>query len=290
MKRIPSAGRVLQLTPTCLALGAFFVVPMLLVLLISFDQRGPHGGIAPAQSGHLLDNYRAASDPLYLRVFGRSTWMALLTTALCLVMSYPVAYYIALTVRPSWKNTLLALVAVPFWTSFLIRTYAWVLILRSEGLLNTLLLKLHLIGTPLELLPSNTAILLGLVYGELPFMILPLYASLEKLDRSLLEAAADLGAGPWKAFWRVTVRLTMPGIVAGAVIVFIPSIGQFVVTDVLGGGRIELIGNVIYDQFLTSANNPPFGAALTLSLSGVVLIMLLLYAFYARQTLQAVEL
>jgi spermidine/putrescine transport system permease protein len=297
MKQRLAAIRTMQLAPTWIALGLFFAMPILLMLAVSFGQRGAHGGIAAVphvaeyiRSGHLLDNYRKVADPLYARVLWRSVWMALVTTALCLVVSYPVAYYIALVARASWKNTLLALVAVPFWTSFLIRTYAWVLILRSEGLLNAVLLKLHVIGAPLNLLPSNTAILLGLVYGELPFMILPLYASLEKLDRTLLEAAADLGAAPRSAFWRVTVRLTMPGIVAGSVIVFIPSIGQFVVTDVLGGGRIELIGNVIYDQFLTSANDPPLGAALALALSGIVLVMLLGYAIYARGRGEGLEL
>jgi spermidine/putrescine transport system permease protein len=274
--------RYLQLSPTWLALGGFFLAPMLLMLAVSFAHRGLHGGWAFSRTLPMTQNYREAAEPLYRGVFWRSLWLAIVTTVLCLVVSYPVAYFIALVARAKWKNTLLILVAIPFWTSFLIRTYAWVLIFRTEGLLNTLLLKVHLIHQPLLLLPSWFAILVGLIYGELPFMILPLYASIEKLDRTLLEAAGDLGAGGWGTFWRVTVPLTMPGILAGTVLVFIPSIGQFVVTDVLGEGKLELIGNVIYDQFLTSANNWPLGSALSFSLTAVVLVMLIIYALYAK--------
>src|SRR5258706_8183261 len=171
--------------------------------------------------------YKATRESPYPEIFCLSLWMALVTTVLCLIISYPVAYYIALVARPQRKNLLLALVAVPFWTSFLIRTYAWVLILRSEGLLNSLLLHVHFIHQPLQLLPSNFAIMLGLVYGELPFMILPLYASLEKLDRTLLEASSDLGAGGRGTFWPVTVRLTMARGASGVVLGFIPSIRSY---------------------------------------------------------------
>ncbi len=288
---------ILALIPTWLVLGAFFLAPLAIMLLISFAERGLHGGIAPIndlkhylRSGAFLQNYRDIADPLYLNIFWLSLWMAIVTTVLCLLVSYPVAYYIALVVKPSRKNLLLALVAVPFWTSFLIRTYAWVLILRTEGLLNTALIHLHLIHAPIQLLPSKFAILLGLVYGELPFMILPLYASLEKLDRTLLEAGNDLGASGWATFWRVTVPLTMPGILAGIILVFIPSIGQFVVTDVLGGGKLELIGNVIDDQFHGEARNPPLGSALAFGLTAAVLILLMAYAMYAKRTRQEVAL
>ena len=171
---------------------------------------------------------------------------------------------------------------VPFWTSFLIRTYAWMLILRSAGLVNTVLIGSGVIDRPLDLLYNNFSVMVGLVYGELPFMILPLYASLEKLDRSLLEAAADLGAGARSAFWRVTVPLTLPGIVAGTVLVFIPSIGQFVVSDLLGGAKTILAGNLIQNQFAI-ARNQPFGAAVAFELTAVVLLLLLAYAGYARR-------
>ena len=273
----------IPLLPTWLVLGVFFLAPLAIMFIISFAQRGPHGGIEWVE--HLRDlpqNYKDSADTLYLHIFWLSLWMAVLTTVLCLLISYPMAYYIALVAKPSRKNLLLALVAVPFWTSFLIRTYAWVLILRTEGLLNATLLHLHLIHEPLQLLPSHFAIMLGLVYGELPFMILPLYASLEKLDRTLLEASNDLGAGGWGTFWRITVPLTMPGILAGIVLVFIPSIGQYVVTDVLGGGKIMLIGNVIEAQFL-GARNAPFGASLAFELTAVVLALLMIYAFQVKR-------
>src|SRR5947209_2793523 len=165
------------------------------------------------------------------------SWMAALTTALAVAVSFPIAYYLAILAPPRWKGLLLGLVVVPFWTSFLIRTYAWMFILRSEGLLNLALVGSGLVRHPLELLYTQTAVMIGLVYGELPFMILPLFASLEKLDRSLLEAASDLGAGRVQTFRRVTLPLTLPGLAAGIVLVFIPSLGQFVASDLLGGAR-----------------------------------------------------
>lgn len=277
------------LLPTWLVLGAFFLAPLAIMFVISFATRGRYGGIEPIEnlreyirSPAFFQNYRDSVDDEYPGIFWLSFWMAALTTIFCLIVSYPVAYYIALVVKPKWKNLLLALVAIPFWTSFLIRTYAWVLILRSEGLLNTALLQLHVIHQPLQLLPSNFAIMLGLIYGELPFMILPLYATLEKLDRTLLEASNDLGAGGWGTFWRVTAPLTMPGIVAGVVLVFIPSLGQFVVSDVLGENKLQLIGNVIQEQF-TRARNKPLGSAFAFELTAVVLVLLMIYAVYARR-------
>ena len=289
MRRSPRHLPPITLLPTWLILGAFLLAPLAIMLVISFARRGDHGGIAPIEhfaqyisTGAFLQNYKESTDPVYLAIFWQSLWMAVVTTILCLIVSYPMAYYIALVARRQRKNLLLALVAVPFWTSFLIRTYAWVLILRTEGLLNTALLHLHLIREPLQLLPSHFAIMLGLVYGELPFMILPLYASLEKLDRMLLEASNDLGAGGWGTFWRVTVPLTMPGILAGVVLVFIPSLGQFIVSDMLGGGKKVLIGNVIQDQF-TTARNPPLGSALAFELTAIVLVLLMGYAFYTQR-------
>jgi spermidine/putrescine transport system permease protein len=174
------------------------------------------------------------------------------------------------------------LVAVPFWTSFLIRTYAWMFILRTEGLANHLLLGLGWIHRPLDLLYTQLAVMIGLVYGELPFMVLPLYAALEKLDPALLEAAADLGAGRWARLARVTVPLALPGIAAGAVLVFIPSLGQFVVSDLLGGARSMLLGNLVQNQFAV-ARNQPFGAALALELTAAVLALLGGYALFARR-------
>ncbi len=279
----------LLISPTWLVLGGFLVLPLAIMLVISFAQKGVYGGIKPIEdfwsyltSGQFLSNYAKSLDPLYLKIYWRSVWMAVLTTALCLAISYPMAYYIAVVAPAKRKNLLLGLVVIPFWTSFLIRTYAWMLILRTEGLINTVLMKMGLIGAPLDLLYNDFSVMLGLVYGELPFMILPLYASLEKLDLTLLEAASDLGSHHMDTFWRVTVPLTMPGIVAGVVLVFIPSIGQFVVSDLLGGAKSILAGNLIQNQFAI-VNNRPFGAAVAFELTAVVLMLLMAYAFYTKR-------
>jgi spermidine/putrescine transport system permease protein len=194
-----------------------------------------------------------------------------------------VAYWLALVVPQRLRGALLALLVLPFWTSFLVRMYAWVFLLRSEGLLNMTLLAFGL--PPVELLYTPAAVLIGQVYGELPFMILPLYASLEKLDRTLLEAAADLGASPSRALCRVTLPLTVPGIVAGAVLVFIPSLGAFLAPDLLGGGRSVYVGNLIQNQF-TVARDVPFGAALSFLLS----IAVLAFVYLARRPLRAARL
>lgn len=279
----------LLMSPAWLILGTLLVAPLLIMLVISFGQKGLHGGLQPVADwfayithGDFLANYRRSLEPSYLSIYWRSLWMAVVTTVLCLLISYPVAYYIAVTAQPKWKNTLLALVVIPFWTSFLIRTYAWMLILRTKGLINTVLLGLGLIDQPLDLLYNEMAVMIGLVYGELPFMILPLYASLEKLDLTLLEAASDLGSHHLDTFRRITLPLTLPGIVAGVVLVFIPSIGQFVVSDLLGGAKSMLAGNLIQNQFAL-ANNKPFGAAVAFELTAVVLLLLLTYASYTKR-------
>ena len=201
---------------------------------------------------------------------------------LCLLVAYPVAWWIARRAPPRWRNALLALVILPFWTSFLVRTYAWIVLLRSEGVVN---LALEALSLPrAALLYNDFAVLLGQVYGELPFMNIPLYVSIERLDSALLEAAADLGAGWWQAFGRVVVPQTMPGIVAGCVLVFIPSLGAYLAPDLLGGGKTAYIGNLIQSQFAV-ARDMPFGAALSFVLSLVV--VLLLVAF--RRPLQSAQ-
>ena len=275
--------------PAWIALGIFFLAPLVLMLAVSFAERGTYGGIEPVgnlwaylRSGAFLGNYIRSFGALYLWIGWRSLWMAALTTALAIVVSFPIAYYLAILAPARWKGVLLGLVVVPFWTSFLIRTYAWMFILRTEGLLNHVLMGTGLVHHPVELLYTQTAVLIGLVYGELPFMILPLYASLEKLDRSLLEAAADLGAGGAQSFRRVTLPLTLPGLAAGVVLVFVPSLGQFVVSDLLGGARSMLLGNLIQNQFAV-ARNKPFGSALAFELMAAVLVLLLAYAVYAKR-------
>jgi spermidine/putrescine transport system permease protein len=246
----------------------------------SLGRRSVYGGIVHVWSAV---NYVRALEPIYLRIFARSLGLALGTTVLCLAAAYPVAYWLGLRVAPRWRNPLLVLVILPFWTSFLVRMYAWIFILRSEGLLNLALGGLGL--PPLSLLYNDVAVMIGQVYGELPFMILPLYASIEKLDRALLEAAADLGAGPSRALWRVTVPLTAPGIVAGCVLVFIPSLGAYLAPDLLGGARTVYIGNLIQSQFAV-ARDMPFGSALSFLLSLAVLALLYLF----RKPLRAANL
>jgi len=253
-------GRIgwLLLAPLVLWALAFVVAPAAIMLVYSFARRGTLGGVV---LGFTLEAYQSVVDPVYLQIVTRSIAYAGLTTAICLAAGYPVAYLIG-RAELRWRNLLLMAVMVPFWTSFLIRTYAWVTILKSEGLLNSLLLQLRLIAEPLELLYTPGAVVLGLVYTFLPFMILPIYSSVEKLDGALIEAALDLGAGPLRAFSRVIVPLTSPGIAAGVLLVFVPSLGIYAVNDILGGGRVDMIGNIIENQFKGNARNWPFGAAL----------------------------
>ena len=251
-------------------LVGFFLLPLAYLLAVSFARRSPYGTIEWALG---FSNYWRAFQPLYLGVYWRSFWMALLTTALCMLLGYPVAYTLALKVSGRWKSALLMLVVIPFWTSFLIRTYAWMVILRTEGVVNTALLALHLTHEPLRLLYTPLAVFIGLVYGELPFMILPLYAVLQKLDPILLEAAQDLGADRWHTFLRITLPISLPGLSAGGVLVFIASIGAFITPDLLGGARTIMVGNLIQNQF-ASVRDQPFGSAVAFLLTFVVLVLL----------------
>lgn len=251
----------------------FVIVPGAILLVYSFCERDEIGGVV---FRFTWDNYVRVFDPVYLRIFGRSIWYAGLTTAICAVVGYPVAYYMA-RAGESLRNKLLLLVMVPFWTSFLIRTYAWITILKQEGLLNGLVRGLDLGVGPFDLLYTPTAVVIGLVYAYLPFMILPIYGSAEKLDNSLIEAAYDLGAGPLRAFSSVIVPLTMPGIAAGTLLVFVPAIGMFAITDLMGGAKVPMIGNVIQNQFLL-ARNWPFGAAL-----GVVFMLMFAFTYVLLQ-------
>ena len=256
-----SSGRAASwwlLGPGLLWMGLLFFVPLCLVVVISFAGRGTYGGIVWSFS---LVNYLDLLHPLYARILGQSILLAAGTTLLCLVMGFPLAYYIA-RAAPSRQGIWLLLVMIPFWTNFLVRTYAWMFILRTEGLLNTLLLKLGLIATPIELLYSNTAVVIGLVYGYLPFMVLPLYAALERVDRTLVEAAWDLYATRWVVFGRIILPLAKPGVMAGCLLVFIPSLGAFLTPDLLGGARSMMIGNLIQHEFLV-ARDWPLGAAIS---------------------------
>ena len=263
---------LILLFPVIFWLICFFLIPLLSVFAYSFIERGTYGGV---QWNFTLENYQRLFDGLYLGILWRSVSTAIVATVLCLILGYPFAYYLA-RYQPKWRNVLLLLVVVPFWTNFLIRTYAWILILRTEGVLNSLLAFLVPNFQPLELLNTPIAVQLGLVYGYLPFMILPLYASLEQLDLRLIEAAQDLGASPRRTFWHVTVPLSLPGILAGSMLVFIPTVGAFITPDLLGGGKVSYIGNVVERQF-KSARDWPFGSALSFMLMCIVLVGTVLY-------------
>jgi spermidine/putrescine transport system permease protein len=217
----------------------------------------------------------------YVRIFVRSLYYAGATTLMCVAIGYPVAYFIG-RASDRWRNLLLTLVMIPFWTSFLIRTYAWITILSESGLLNGFLAYTRLISEPFSMLYTPGAVVLGLVYSYLPFMILPIYGSVEKLDNSLVEAAFDLGAGPVRAFQKVIIPLTQPGIVAGVLLVFIPAIGMFAVTDLMGGKTVPMIGNVIQNQFVGQGRDWPFGAAL-----GMTLVLMFALAFFLTTRKQA---
>jgi spermidine/putrescine transport system permease protein len=271
MKRL----RAWFLAPTWTVMLTLFAAPLAIILAYSLLTRGTWGGISRPWS---LESYRRLADPIYLGILWRSFWIAGAATVLCLALGFPLALFISRS--GSRKNLYLSLVILPFWTSFLVRTYAWMFLLRDTGLINTALQKLGLIHDPLPLLYNNGAVILGLVYGYLPFMVLPLYATLERLDRNLLEAAADLGARPWVALTRVIIPLSAPGIRAGAILVFIPCLGAYLTPDLLGGGKTVMIGNLIQNQF-TTARDWPFGSAVSLTLMAIVLVLLL--GFVSRE-------
>ena len=248
-----------------------FAAPLTVICFYSAMTRGPYGGFSLPWT---LDSYGRLADSLYFAILLRSFWIAGISTVLCLVLGFPLALFISRA--GARKNLYLTLVILPFWTSFLVRTYAWMFLLRDTGLINTVLQKIGLIHDPLPLLYNDGAVIVGLVYGFLPFTVLPLYAALERLDRSLLEAAADLGATPWHALTRVVIPLCAPGIRAGAILVFIPCLGAYLTPDLLGGGKSVMVGNLVQNQF-TSARDWPFGAAISLTLMAIVMVLLLLF-------------
>lgn len=261
------------LFPVLFWLILFFLVPLLVIVCYSFAQPDRTGGVIWSFT---LDNYVTLfTEGRYAGAYWRSLWIGLQTTLICLLIGYPLALYIVQ--RPAaWRSALLFLILIPFWTNFLVRTYAWMIILSNTGPLNSLLQFLHL---PTQVFyPSEGAVLLGLVYGELPFMVLPLYASLDRFDFTLMEAAADLGANRVKAFLRVMLPLTMPGIAAGSVLVFIPTVGQFVVSDLLGGAKVDMLGNLLQRLF-TRSNPPnwPLGSAMALMFMLVLTLAIILY-------------
>lgn len=260
------------LSPVTIWLLLFLFVPLFFILVVSVMSRGTYGGI---EYTFTLENYARFFEPLYLRIIVVSIAMAAATTLICVVFGYPFAYIIAKS-PVKYRTLLLLLVIVPFWTNSLIRTYAWIVLLRTEGVINTLLLKIGLIAEPLTLLYNSGATLIGFVYTLFPFAVLPLYASIEKLDRTFLEASSDLGGRPWQTFLNVTLPLTFPGVVAASLLVFIPTLGLFFISDLMGGAKTMIIGNLIKNQFLT-ARDWPFGSAASIILMVLTLVMILFY-------------
>jgi putrescine transport system permease protein len=267
----------------------FFLVPFFIVFKISLSDTAisipPYvpvldlsqglEGLSQFFSELDFDNYRFLfSDELYVGAYWSSLQIAAVSTALTLLVGYPIAYGMARAPR-EWQPTLVMLVIIPFWTSFLIRIYAWIGILKKEGLLNLLLTSLGLIDEPLTILNTNTAVYIGIVYSYLPFMILPLYASLEKISPALLEAASDLGSPPWRAFWQVTFPLSLPGIIAGCFLVFIPAVGEFVIPDLLGGSETLMIGKTLWNEFFNNRDWPVSSAVAVILLLVLVIPIVL---------------
>lgn len=263
---------VLTVGPVSLWLVLFVAIPLIYVFVMSFCSIDEYYNVTYKFT---LKNYAQLLDVNYLKIYGQSLFIALITTVITLVLAYPFSYIISRT-KSKWKNLLYMLVIIPFWTNSLIRIYGWKTFLSSSGWLNNLLMALHLTNSPIDFLYKPSATILGMVYCLFPFMVLPLYSSLEKLDENLLEASADLGARKFYTLLHVTLPLTKSGIFSGCIMVFIPCLGYFFVSDILGGGNTDMIGNLIERQF-QSGNNWPLGAALSITLIIITLILVKLY-------------
>jgi spermidine/putrescine transport system permease protein len=272
------ANAFLLMLPGLLWLVVLLVVPCFVIFAMAFFERGIYGGVD--YSAATFENFRRAIDPIYLAILLDSARIALTATLLSILLAYPAAYAIT-RATAGLQPTLLVLVMLPFWSNYLIRTYAWMVLLNREGLINSLLTSIGAVNQPLNMLYNEFAVVLGLVYNYSPFVILAIYASLQRLDPSFAEASRDLGASAWRTFLRITLPLTLPGVAAGGVFVFVLSIGNFVTPDLLGGGRMQMVGNLIYDQFLT-ARDWPFGATLSMILIGIMMILLFIQALAAQ--------
>jgi spermidine/putrescine transport system permease protein len=270
---------LILMLPGFLWLVGLMVVPCAVIFAMAFFERGVYGGIDYGAA--TFGNFRRATDPLYLSILLDSARIALMATVLALLLAYPAAYAIT-RARPALQPALLIMVMLPFWSNYLIRTYAWMVLLNREGVINSFLRWLGLIDEPLPILYNEFSVVLGLIYNYSPFVILAIYAALQRLDPSYAEASRDLGAGPWATFFRITLPLTLPGVAAGSVFVFVLSIGNFITPDLLGGGRMQMVGNLIYDQFLT-ARDWPFGATLSMILLAVMMMVLFLQALAANR-------
>lgn len=276
MKRNKNRAPI-TLLPMALWTTVFVAVPLVYVLGLSFMKKAATWGVVAEFS---LDSYKNLLNPVYLKVFAQSFWVAILTTVFALLIGYPFAYFTA-KLPKKHRSLVLMLMLVPFWTNSLVRIYGWMILLRSQGVINGLLMQFGVIDKPLKLLYTFGAVLVGMVYALLPFMVLAIYNSVCKVDWSLVEASRDLGAGRAKAFFTVTLPLTMPGVMAGCVLVFIPSVGLFFISDLLGGAKTMLLGNLIKNELL-SAKNWPMGAALSIAMMAVTLLVIRLYQHFSR--------
>jgi putrescine transport system permease protein len=291
-RRFRITGRGLVIAVPSVWLLLFFLVPFLIVLKISFAHTRlgvpPYTPLWEWTSEHALHltlsaaNYLfLARETLYLDAFLSSIKVALISTGFCLLVAYPMAYGIARS-SARWRNTLLLLVVLPFWTSFLVRVYAWIGLLRNNGLINNALMNLGLIHEPIVMMQTDFAMYIGIVYSYLPFMILPLYSNLEKHDNTLLEAAVNLGATPFKAFLQITLPLSLPGIIAGSMLVFIPAVGEFVIPRLLGGNDTLMIGRVLWDEFFNNRNWPG-ASAVAMTLLLVLVLPIMIFQRYQAQ-------
>lgn len=250
----------------------FVIFPLIYMIVLSFMSRAEVWGVV---MDFTLDNYKKILEPLYLNTFKESLQLAFLSTSIIILIGYPFGYYMG-QLEDKWKKRMMLLIMIPFWTSSLIRLYGWIIMFRSNGVLDMVLMGLGITEKPLKLLYSYPAVATGMVYALLPFMILSVYSSVEKMDWSLVEAARDLGASRTKAFWTVTFPLTLPGLMSGVILTFIPSMGLFFIADILGGNKIVLVGSVIQEQ-LTKGRNLPFAAALSVILMVLTSILIRLY-------------
>lgn len=271
-KRNKYGGEALTLVPLYLFTLLFLVGPLVYMVVLSFLTQADTWGVVPEFT---LENYAAIGEPVYLETFWESLKLAVITTVLVIGLGYPFGYFMA-KLGPKWKRRTMLLLMIPFWTSSLIRLYGWIIIFRAGGVLDTVLQALHITSEPLKLLYTYPAVVVGMIYALLPFMIFAVYSSAEKLDFSLVEAARDLGASPMQAFLTVSLKLTLPGLLSGVVLTFVPSMGLFFIADILGGNKVVLVGNLIQEQ-LMKAHNWPFAAALSLVLLLLTTVIIWLY-------------
>ena len=269
---------LVTVSPVAVCMLFLVLIPLVYVVVMSFCSIDEYYNVV---FKFTLKNYIMLADPQYTHIYLQSLLIAFLTTLVCILIAYPFSFLIART-RSKNKNILYMLVIIPFWTNFLIRTYSWIVILQEEGLINSLLLSMGIIRQPLNLLYTMKSIMIGMVYGYLPFMVLPLYAVLERQQHDLLEAAADLGCTPFEAFWRVTFPLSLPGVAAGALLCFIPMVGEFVIPDLLGGPDALTIGRVLWTEFFTN-RDWPLASAVAMAMLALIVVPTLLFEYFENR-------